>query len=235
VIQAGSAIAMPWLKQVAAVVMAWYGGAETGTGIADVVYGHVNPSGRLPLTFPKQEEDVPAAFAYKSARGKTYYEEGIWVGYKHYNERKLVPLFPFGHGLSYTSFEYSDLKINSVSKVGTGPDEWSLEASVKVTNTGKVAGSHSVHFYTCPPPETPGGLRHPSHTLQAFTKLQDLAPGASAVATVTMDKYAISHWDERWNTWRAEPGEWHVKVGKDAQTLYGDAKFSVGKLLWTGL
>lgn len=188
VIQGGSAVSMPWLHKVKAVVQAWYGGCETGTSIADIVYGHVNPSGRLPLTFPKSTLDSGAALSFKSANKKVYYEDGIWVGYKHFNARQIQPLFPFGHGLSYTTFDYSDLKTTSVSSPDTPAQEWKLTAQITVTNTGKVAGSHSVHFYTCPPPETATGLRHPEQALQAWGKVYNLSPGAKETVTVSMDK-----------------------------------------------
>lgn len=190
VLQGGSALAMPWLNNVKAVVQAWYGGCETGTGIADVVYGKVNPSGRLPVTFPAREEDVPAYNSYKSADTLTHYEEGIWVGYKHYNQRKIQPLFPFGHGLSYTTFEYSDLAITDVTpaKKGGSAGDWKLKAKVTVKNTGKVTGSHSAHFYVQPPAEQAMGLKHPERTLQAFGKAHNIKPGESKVVEVEMDK-----------------------------------------------
>ncbi|ORY29772.1 putative beta-glucosidase [Naematelia encephala] len=236
VLQCGSAVSMPWIDSVSSVVYAWYLGNECGNAIADVVYGRINPSGRLPLTFPRSERDIPAMTNYKSARTKIYYEEGIWVGYKHYNARSISPLFPFGHGLSFTTFEYSDLKITKPPKKGSKPDEWKLGVSVKVTNTGTIAGSHSVHFYTCPPPETSTSLKHPEQSLQAFDKVKDLKPGKSATVEVVLDKYAVSHWDEHYNTFRAELGEWSVKIGVDAQTMYGDAKFTIDEELeWTGL
>ncbi len=188
VIQAGSAVSMPWLDKVAGVVYAWYGGNECGNAIAEIVYGSVNPSGRLPLSFPKKEIDIAANLNYKSARTKMYYEEGIWMGYKHFNARGIAPMFPFGHGLSYTTFNYSDLKLTSPPKAGDSVDEWSVGVSIRVTNSGKVAGSHSVHFYTCPPEETSTGLRHPSHTLQGYGKVHDLAPGKSELVEVVLDK-----------------------------------------------
>jgi beta-glucosidase len=188
VIQGGSAVAMPWLDKVKGVVQAWYGGGEAGTGIADIVYGHVNPSGRLPLTFPNRNLDNPAALSFKSFNGKTYYEEGIWVGYRHYNAREIQPLFPFGFGLSYTTFDYENLQITSVSPKGTKAGEWKLRAKVTVKNTGPITGNHSVHFYLSPPPETATGLKHPEYTLQAFTKVYDLAAGESQTVEVDMDK-----------------------------------------------
>ena len=188
IIQGGSAVSMPWLDKVAGVVQAWYGGNECGNAISDIVYGAVNPSGRLPVSFPKREQDIAANNNYKSARTRIHYEEGIWVGYKHHNERKIEPLFPFGHGLSYTTFEYSDLKIKSQPKKGASADEWKLDVSVTVKNTGKVAGSHSVHFYTSPPEETEFSLKHPQWSLQGFDKVYDLKPGSSATVKVTLDK-----------------------------------------------
>ncbi|TXT07462.1 hypothetical protein VHUM_03182 [Vanrija humicola] len=235
VLQAGSAVGMPWLDSVAGVVLAWYGGNETGNAIADVVYGRANPSGRLPLSFPRREVDIAAALNAKSARTDIHYEEGIWVGYKHFNARRIAPLFPFGHGLSYTTWAYADLEV-APPRGEPSPDEWRLEARVTVTNTGKVAGAHSVHFYTAPPAETATSLLHPEHALQAFVKLHDVQPGESRVAAVVLDKYAVSHWDERWKTWRVEQGTWAVRVGVDAQTMYGRAEFEVGHdMEWTGL
>ncbi|OCF36321.1 beta-glucosidase [Kwoniella heveanensis BCC8398] len=240
VIQAGSAVSMPWIDEVKGVVYAWYLGNECGNAIADVVYGHRNPSGRLPITLPKRELDIAANLNYKSARTKIHYEEGIWVGYKHFNARGIEPLFPFGHGLSYTEFEYADLKIvekpSEAKAEGGDSDSWKVGVSVQVKNVGKVAGDHSVHFYTCPPAETATGLKHPQWTLQAFEKVYDLQPGAAKTVTVTLDKYAVSHWDELWNTWRAEQGEWTVRVGKDAQTMVGEAKFVIDRELeWRSL
>lgn len=189
VIQAGSAVSMPWINEVAGVVYAWYGGNETGNAIADIVYGNVNPSGRLPISLPVKEEDIAASQNFKSARTKIHYNEGIWVGYKHHNARKIAPLFPYGHGLSYTTFEYSGLKMTKGPQEGVkDAKDWTVEVEVTVTNTGKKAGSHSVHFYTCPPEESETGLRHPHHALQAFKRVEDLQPGKTEVVKVTLDK-----------------------------------------------
>ncbi|KAI9632811.1 putative beta-glucosidase [Dioszegia hungarica] len=237
VIQAGSAVSMPWINDVAGVVYAWYGGNETGNAIADIVYGSVNPSGRLPISLPVREQDIAASQNFKSARTKIHYEEGIWVGYKHHNARGIAPLFPYGHGLSYTSFAYSGLKITGQPKEGvTDAKDWMMDVEVTVENTGKKAGSHSVHFYTCPPNETETGLRHPSHSLQAFGKVENLQPGKKETVKVTLDKYAISHWDDLYKTFRAEQGEWTIKIGRDAQTLEGEVKFTIEEdLEWRGL
>ncbi|WWC71713.1 uncharacterized protein I206_105671 [Kwoniella pini CBS 10737] len=236
IIQAGSAISMPWINQISGLIYSWYGGNESGSSISDIIFGKLNPSGRLPLTLPIKETDIPSYLNFKSAKTKTYYEEGIWVGYKWYNEKQIKPLFPFGFGLSYTTFNYSNLKIINITNDIVNADEWKLEVQVKLTNTGNKIGSHSIHFYTCPPEETSTSLKHPKQTLQAYKKVKDLKPGASEIVNVTLDKYAISHWDERWNTFRAEQGEWSVKIGKDAQTMIGEVKFTIDQELeWTGL
>lgn len=232
VIQAGSAISMPWINDVAGVVQAWYGGNECGNGIADVVYGIRNPSGRLPLSFPKREEDIAAALCYKSARTLTHYEEGIWIGYKHHNARKITPLFPFGHGLSYTTFDYSHL---SITTSGDTPDSWKGEVTLGVKNTGSVVGDHSVHFYTSPP-QKPNGLLHPEVQLAAFTKVYNLKPGEERTVKVKLDKYAISHWDEGYDTWRSEVGKWKVCVGEHAGKMVAEKEFEVkSDLEWRGL
>lgn len=186
VLQTGSAVSMPWLDHVDSVMWPWYGGNEAGNAIADIVYGDVNPSGRLPITLPKRELDIAANLNFKSARTKTYYEEGIWVGYRHFNARGIEPMYPFGHGLSYTSFEYSELEVTPSRS--SSPDSWRIKVSVKVTNTGQVPGAHSVHFYTSPPPQTANTLRHPEVTLQAYCKTAVISPGESEFVIVEMDK-----------------------------------------------
>ncbi|KAH7006785.1 beta-glucosidase-like protein [Ilyonectria destructans] len=234
ILQTGSAVSMPWLEHVDSVMWPWYGGNEAGNAIADIVYGKVNPSGRLPITLPKRELDIAANLNFKSARTKTYYEEGIWVGYRHFNARGIEPMYPFGHGLSYTNFEYSELIVSPSASVS--PSSWRINVSAKVTNTGPVSGAHSVHFYTSPPPPASNSLTHPEVTLQAFTKTAVLSPGESEIVTVEMDKYAISHWDELTLLWRAEPGQWHIQIGKDAQTMCAKEPFTVPSgFQWEGV
>ena len=129
VLQTGGPVTMPWLDQVAAVLQAWYPGQECGNAIADVLFGDVNPSGKLPQTFPVQLEDHPAFINYPGENGRVKYGEGIFVGYQYYEKKKVTPLFPFGHGLSYTTFSYSNLRL-SVPQLA--PNE-ELTASLEVT------------------------------------------------------------------------------------------------------
>ena len=179
---------MPWIDAVKGVVHAFYLGNECGDAIADIVYGTTNPSGRLSLTMPVRDEDVPAYPDFKSARTKVHYSEGIWVGYKYYNMRKIQPLFPFGHGLSYTKFEYSGLKVSASPVTVESADDWNATVSVTVKNIGDKVGSHSVHIYLSPPKETDVSLKHPSHTLQGFDKAYHLTPGESKTMMISLDK-----------------------------------------------
>jgi beta-glucosidase len=188
VLQTGSAVSMPWLDEIKGVVHAFYLGNQCGDAIANILYGNVNPSGRLSLTLPKREEDIPAFPDFKSARTKVHYSEGVWIGYKWYNMRKIAPLFPFGHGLSYTTFTYSDLAFSGPTGVIRKADEWKAVVEVTVTNTGKREGSHSVHAYLSPPKETDVSLKHPEHTLQGFDKVYHLAPGDSKRVKIDLDK-----------------------------------------------
>jgi beta-glucosidase len=179
---------MPWINSVKGAIHAFYLGNECGDAIADILYGTTNPSGRLSLTMPVREEDVPAYPDFKSARTKVHYSEGIWVGYKWYNMRKIKPLFPFGHGLSYTSFTYSDLKVTAPRTSIKAADEWKATVEVTVKNVGDRTGSHSIHVYLSPPEETDVSLKHPQHTLQGFDKAYHLASGESKTVQVNLDK-----------------------------------------------
>ena len=131
---------MPWLDDVAAVMQAWYGGQEAGNAISDVLFGDVDPGGRLPTTFPKRLVDNPAYLNYPGENGRVLYGEGLFVGYRYYDARGIEPLFPFGHGLSYTRFEYANLQLSTAE---LSPDQ-PLSLSLDVTNVGEPAGSDVV-------------------------------------------------------------------------------------------
>ncbi|EJU05621.1 putative beta-glucosidase from glycoside hydrolase family GH3 [Dacryopinax primogenitus] len=230
VVQAGSAISMPWVDKVAGVVQAWYLGNEVGNAIADVLFGRINPSGRLPLSLPKRMEDIPAHNNYRSENGKVHYAEDLFVGYKHYIGRGVEPLFPFGFGLSYTNFQLSDLKISSPS---SSDASLSVEVSVKVTNTGKIAGSEVVQLYVKP---TATHLTQPQQQLRAFGKAKDLAPGASTTIALKLSKYAVSYYDDGIAAWRVDKGEYGVLVGQSSVDLPLKGRFKLDKsFTWTGL
>ena len=148
VLQSGTPVTMPWVDRVPSIVQAWYGGNETGNAIADVLFGDVNPSGKLPLSFPVRNEDNPAFLSFRSELGKTVYTDDVFVGYRHYEKVGKKVNFPFGHGLSYTTFEYNKL---SVSKSGDELES-SVTVLVDVKNTGSRAGAEVIQVYIVPPP-----------------------------------------------------------------------------------
>ncbi|KAL1409700.1 hypothetical protein Q8F55_003696 [Vanrija albida] len=205
-VQSGSAVSMPWVDDVAAVVQAWYGGNASGLALADVLFGNVNPSGRLPITFPVREEDIAAHGNFRSANGKVLYSEDLAVGYKWFLERKLTPLFPFGHGLSYSTFGYSDVE-------ATRKDETTIEYSLAITNTGDVAGSTSAQVYLSSPVSN---LAHPIRHLAGIATTGVLAPGASERVAVTVTRRELAHWDDLIHSWSIENGKWKVFVSDDA-------------------
>lgn len=233
VTQAGSAITMPWVDAVPSIVHTWYLGNTTGEAIAQVLLGDVNPAGRLSLTFPKRLEDVPSYASFSVENGKVRYSEDLMVGYKHYHKTDIKPLFDFGHGLSYTTFQYSNLKLSEAIYAN---GDIHITVTLTLTNTGSVTGSEAVQLYVTLPPAS--GCTHPPLQLKAFKKIKDLKAGASTEVVLDLDKYAVSYWDERYSTWNADKGIYTVRVGgssaKEALVLSG--KFEVPKsFTWNGL
>ncbi|EED79163.1 hypothetical beta-glucosidase from glycoside hydrolase family GH3 [Postia placenta Mad-698-R] len=229
-VQAGSAVSMPWVKDVNGIIQAWYSGNEVGNALADVVYANINPSGRLSLTLPVREEDIPAWLGTRSEHGKIHYREDLFVGYKFYQAKGIAPLFPFGFGLSYTSFAYSDLSI-------TGPSshdaDVSLEISVKVSNVGERVGSEVVQVYVSLPD---CGITSPHFQLRGFTKARDVAPEGSQTVQVRLNKYALSFWDPRKHAWRAEAGKYGVYIGKNSMEMVLEGSFELKRsFTWQGL
>ncbi|CAE6520641.1 unnamed protein product [Rhizoctonia solani] len=230
VIQAGSAVSMPWVDDVTGILQTWYLGNEAGNAISDILFGKINPSGRLPISLPKREEDIPAHLSFGSEMGKVHYREDVFVGYKYYQARKVAPLFPFGFGLSYTTFELSNLKIE-----GPSSHDGSLEvkASVTVKNTGSVRGSEVVQLYVALPA---GPITHPRLQLRAFGKAADLEPGASKTVKLSFGKYGVSFWHEEDETWRADAGEYQVFVGTSSVDLPLSSSFELKQTFsWRGL
>jgi beta-glucosidase len=219
VLQSGGALTMPWLDAVAAVVQAWYPGQECGNAIADVLFGAVNPAGKLPQTFPARLEDTPAYLNYPGENGRVRYGEGIFVGYRYYQKKRIAPLFPFGFGLSYTSFDYAGLRL-SASQIA--PDE-GLSVSLEVTNTGQRAGQEIVQIYVR---DVRSSLARPEQELKGFAKV-DLAPGATATVTVELDYRSLAFWDDARAAWVVEAGEFAVLAGSSSQDIRARASFQV--------
>jgi beta-glucosidase len=211
VLNVGSAVEMPWIDKVPAVLQLWYDSQEQGNALADILFGDENPSGKLPTTFPVRLEDNPAYINYPGENGKVRYGEGIFVGYRYYDKKKLAPLFPFGHGLSYTKFKYSNLKLSAKSIT---PNE-SFKVQVDVTNTGKVAGKEIVQLYVRDIIST---FARPEKELKAFEKVE-LKPKQTKTITFTLDREAFWYFDAVKNVWSTEPGEFEILVGASSRDI----------------
>ena len=226
ILQTGSPITMPWLDKVAGVIQAWYPGQECGNAIADVLFGSVNPSGKLSQTFPMRLEDNPAFINYPGENGHVRYGEGIFIGYRYYEKKLVAPLFPFGFGLSYTSFGYNNLH---VSTSGVGSDDVAT-VSVDITNTGKLAGKEVVQVYVHDKQST---LARPIKELKRFAKV-DLSPGETRTVTFTLDRAALAYWDDAQHAWVAEAGEFEVLVGSSSQDIRVQDVFQLEKTVVFG-
>lgn len=207
----GSAVTMPWINEVPVVLETWLGGQAGAGGTADVLFGKVNPSGKLAETFPVKLEDTPSFFNFPGEDGNAIYGERIFVGYRYYDEKKIEPLFPFGHGLSYTTFGYSDIKVSSL----TPTDKEGIEVSVTVKNTGKVAGKEVVQLYVS---DTESSLMRPKKELKKFAKV-DLEPGQEKVITFELSSRDFSYYDARRNMWIAESGEFTISLGSSSRDI----------------
>jgi beta-glucosidase len=203
VLNAASPTAMPWAPDVAAIVQAWFPGEEWGNALADVVSGDVSPSGKLPTTFPVRIEDTPAFTNYPGERGHVRYGEGVFVGYRWYDDRGIEPRYPFGHGLSYTTFE-----------IGT-PEFNGSTLKMTVTNTGAVRGGEVVQVYVR---DVLATVARPPQELKAFAKVF-LDAGASKDMTFELSDRAFAFWDIEAHDWLVEPGEFELLVGTSSRDI----------------
>lgn len=229
----GNAVAMPWIKDVPAVVQGWFIGSEAGNAITDVLSGDVNPSGKLPFTFPMSLADVGAHASGEYPGNKAeldaskewgdtireYYNDDIFVGYRWADKEKTTPLFPFGHGLSYTSFEYG--KPTADKKVMTADDI--ITVSVNVKNTGSREGSEIVQLYIA---DKKSSLPRPVKELKGFRKVR-LAPGEETTVSFIVDKTALSFFDDKKHQWVAEPGKFEAIVGASSRDIKGSLLFEL--------
>ena len=222
----GNAVAMPWISEVPAVIQAWYLGTEAGNAIASVLVGDVNPSGKLPFTFPEKLEDVGAHqlgdYPGRQREDGIFdekYNESIFVGYRWTDKKKIRPLFPFGHGLSYTTFAYGKATVNKkVMKI----DE-QIVITVPITNTGKRIGSEIVQLYIS---DLKSSLPRPVKELKGFSKIQ-LAPGETQEVTFLIDKQALSFFNDSRHEWVAEPGKFEAQIAASATDIKSKVTFEL--------
>lgn len=223
--QSGTPVAMPWAHKVGAVVQAWYGGNETGNAIADVLFGDVTPSGKLSLSWPARLQDNPAFLNFRTEGGRTIYGEDVYVGYRYYEFAGREALFPFGHGLSYTTFEFSAASVSEA--------DGKVRASVKVKNTGGVKGAEVVQAYVVP--KQKAKVNRPVKELQGFAKVELDAGETREVAIEMETKYAASYFDEERGKWCVEAGEYEVVLSDSSEVKEGKAvrgSFSVSETFW---
>ncbi len=215
VLNVGSPVEMPWIDKVAGVVQLWYDSQEQGNALADILFGDVTPSGKLPTTFPARLQDNPAYINFPGENGKVLYGEGLFVGYRYYDKKELAPLFPFGHGLSYTTFQYRNLWLSAEQfNAADG-----LTVTVEVKNTGKRAGQEVAQLYVR---DVKSSLVRPEKELKAFAKVA-LQPGESKIVEFKLDEEAFWFYNPAANDgrggWVVEPGEFEILVGASSQDI----------------
>ena len=220
VLHNGSPVEMPWVNDVKGILESYLAGESVGTAQIDLLFGKANPCGKLAETFPVKTSDNPTFLNFPGNGHDVNYAEGIYIGYRYYDKKEMKVQFPFGHGLSYTTFEYSDLKLSSKNILDTDK----LEVSVKITNTGKVSGKEIVQLYVS---ELTGTHEErPVKELKAFTKVQ-LNPKESKVVTMTLDKRSFAFWNTEIGDWYAPTGEYLISAGASCTDIRLTAKVNV--------
>lgn len=228
VLHNGAPVEMPWIDKVKAVVEVYLGGQAVGGATVNVLYGNINPSGHLAETFPIRVQDTPCYLTYGGERDKSVYSEGVFVGYRYYASKEMNVLFPFGHGLSYTTFSYSNLM---VEKERIRESE-KLKVSVDVTNTGNRFGKEVIQLYVAPKNST---VIRPVRELRAFDKI-GIAPGETKTVTFLLDGRAYAYWSTEIHDWHVESGEYEIQIGKNAQdivlsrTVYVESEHMIPKV-----
>jgi len=227
VIQSGTPVHLPWIHKAKAVLHAWYGGNETGHGIADVIYGVVNPCGKLPLSWPRSLRDNPSYLNTRSEGGRILYGEDVYVGYRYYDAMRIEPLFPFGHGLSYTSFVLWDLCLSQKA-------DNMLSLSCRLSNTGKLAGAQVVQVYVSPDFEQ--FVTRPVKELKTFTK-QHVERSETVTIEMEIDLVrATSFWEEREGRWCSQAGPYTVMVGTSSAGEFLEERAIVSRTTyWKGM
>lgn len=211
VVNAGSPVHMPWIDEVAAVLFAWFPGQEFGNALTDILLGIANPSGRLPVTLPKHITETPGYVNYPGEKGQVRYGEGLFVGYRHYDARNMEPLFPFGHGLSYTDFSYANAHI-----AGSVHDEiQGLSVFVDVTNTGTHSGAEVVQLYVG---YDNSKVARVPRELKAFERVE-LDPGETHRVELRLSGRDLSYYDVHAQDWQAEAGLYRLEIGTSSRDI----------------
>lgn len=220
VINSGGPVVMPWLDQVQAVLEAWYPGQQDGNAVAAVLFGNVDPSGKLPITFPTSTAATPVSTPaqFPGVGGEVHYSEGLDVGYRWYDQEGVTPLFPFGFGLSYTTFSFSNIHLSPSAITSLGR----TTVTATVTNTGTRSGAEVAQLYL----GDPASIGEPPLQLKGFQRVS-LAPGSSAHVSFTLTPQALEYWDTDANAWSIANGTYHVWIGSSSASLPLEASLQV--------
>jgi beta-glucosidase len=216
VLNTGDPVTMTkWIDNTPALLDMWYGGQEGGNALAAILFGDANPSGKLPVSLPKEFEDSPAAGNYPGQNLEVNYAEGIYVGYRYYDTKNVEPQFPFGFGLSYTTFEYSDLQVVPILPLGVNPPEKGETVSLKVKNTGQRAGAEVVQLYVH---DGHSKIDRPMHELKAFSRVE-LKPGEKQTVKFVLDRSAFEYWSPQTKQWALDPGTFEIQIGASSRDI----------------
>ncbi len=219
VLSNGSPIVMPWLGKAKAVLEGYLGGQAVGGAIAALLFGDANPSGKLAETFPVKLSDNPSFLNFPGEGDKVEYKEGLFVGYRYYDTKEIEPLFPFGYGLSYTTFAYRNLKVSQTELT----DQDTVTVSVDVRNTGTVAGKEIVQLYVRDSIST---VNRPSKELKGFAKVE-LQPGEQQTVTFELGKRAFAYYNVDLKDWHVETGEFEILVGASSRDIADSVSVNV--------
>ncbi len=223
VLNTGDPVTMTkWIDTTPALLDMWYGGQEGGHALAAILFGDADPSGKLPVTLPKRYEDNPAAANYPGKDLEVNYAEGIYVGYRFYDTKNVEPLFPFGFGLSYTKFEYSDLKLQRTESFGRN---FGLDFTMNVRNSGSRAGAEVVQLYVH---DGHAKIDRPIHELKGFQRIE-LQPGETKAVTFLLNRASLSYWDPQTKAWQADPGTFEIQVGASSRDIRLRSNFEFEK------
>jgi beta-glucosidase len=220
----GSPISMDnWIEDIPVVIEAWYSGMEAGNAITNIIFGAINPSGKLPITFPHKLSDSPAHASKRTYPGndKVFYEEGIFIGYRHFDTKNIEPLFPFGHGLSYTTFTYKNIKSDKIILSGKGR----LRISVDILNDGQREGSEVVQLYV---QSLQSSIERPIKELKGFKKV-NLKPTENKTITFELSSEDLSYYNEEKKRWINEEGEFNILVGSSSRDIRLKTKINYSK------
>ncbi len=219
VVNTGAPVDMAWADEVPAIVQLWYPGQEGGNALADVLLGVVNPGAKLPTTFPYRLADHPSMLNYPGERGAVHYGEGLFIGYRAFDRTGTEPRFAFGHGLSYTTFEYGPLVLSS----GLLGADRAVTASLEVTNSGNVDGDEVVQLYVA---DLDASVARPPKELKGFRRVH-IAAGATTTVSFELDERSFAFWDPTAHGWLAEPGEFEILVGSSSRDIRAKATLAL--------